>query len=104
MPPRGSGAAAPGGALRAIDSDDAAAILADLRPAPPLAAISAWPACHVGWCGMSSDRPEETAAEPEPRLGPAVRYQLRLAVAEHHWPPAAHPSPPGRATLGGRLR
>jgi hypothetical protein len=30
---------------------------------------------------MSSDRPEETAAEPEPRLGSAVRYRLRRAVA-----------------------
>jgi len=30
---------------------------------------------------MSGDRPEETAAEPEPRLVTAVRYRLRLAVS-----------------------
>ena len=40
-PPRGSGAAAPQGALRAIDPCDAAAILADRRSAPPTAAIPA---------------------------------------------------------------
>jgi hypothetical protein len=39
-PPRGSGAAAPGGALRVIDPYGASAFLADLRPAPPAAAIS----------------------------------------------------------------
>jgi hypothetical protein len=38
-PLRGSGAAAPGGALRAIDPCGAAAFLADLRSAPPSAAI-----------------------------------------------------------------
>jgi hypothetical protein len=38
-PPWGNGAAAPQGALRAIDPYDAAAILADLRSAPPSAAI-----------------------------------------------------------------
>jgi hypothetical protein len=40
-PPRGSGAAAPQGALRAIDPCGAAAILADLRSAPQAAAVSA---------------------------------------------------------------
>ena len=38
-PPWGSGAAAPSGALRAIDSSTRSAILADLRPAPPAAAF-----------------------------------------------------------------
>jgi hypothetical protein len=36
---RGSGAAAPSGALRAIDATALSAFLADLRPAPPAAAI-----------------------------------------------------------------
>jgi hypothetical protein len=44
--PRGNGAAAPQGALRAIDPCGAAALLADLRSAPPAAAISACPGCH----------------------------------------------------------
>jgi hypothetical protein len=39
-PPRGSGAAAPQGALRAIDSSARPRLLAGLRPAPPSAAIS----------------------------------------------------------------
>src|SRR6266508_3570 len=52
-PPRGSGAAAPSGALRAIDPYGAAAFLADLRSAPPAAAISACPGCHSRWCHMS---------------------------------------------------
>jgi hypothetical protein len=42
-PRRGSGAAAPQGALRAIDPRGAAAILADLRSAPPTAAFSSRP-------------------------------------------------------------
>ena len=45
---RGSGVAAPQGALRAIDPCGAAAILADLRSAPPEAAIRARPGCHAG--------------------------------------------------------
>jgi hypothetical protein len=40
-PSWGSGAAAPGGALRAIDSSARPRLLAALRPAPPSAAISA---------------------------------------------------------------
>jgi hypothetical protein len=30
-------------------SNSAAAFLADLRPAPPPAAVSAWPGCHAAW-------------------------------------------------------
>ena len=43
-PPRGSGAAAPQGALRAIDPYGASAFLADLRSAPPSAASHRLPA------------------------------------------------------------
>jgi hypothetical protein len=106
-PPRGSGAAAPGGALRAIDSSARPCLLADLRSAPP-----------------------------EPRLVTAVPYRLLLAVAAARQPtprpprrwawgratrpcqqrtaragraprgpqPGWYPSPPGWATLGDRLR
>jgi hypothetical protein len=35
----------------------------------------------AGHAAHASDRPQETAAEPEPRLVTAVRYRLRLAVA-----------------------
>jgi hypothetical protein len=120
-----------------FDSSARPRLLADLRSAPPSAAISAWPDCHVRWCGRSGDRSEETAAEPEHWLGSAVRYRLRRAVAAaarqanieqttvcsarpndaaFQQPtarggraalaqaPAAHPSPPGWATLGDRLR
>jgi hypothetical protein len=48
----GSGAARPGGALRAIDRSARPRSWADLRSAPPKAAISACPGCHAGWCGM----------------------------------------------------
>jgi hypothetical protein len=41
MPPRGSGAVAPGGALRAIDATARPRLWVGLRPAPPAAAISA---------------------------------------------------------------
>ena len=52
-PPRGSGAAAPSGALRAIDPCGTAAFLADLRSAPPAAAIPTCPGGHPGWYGMT---------------------------------------------------
>src|SRR5215208_6854406 len=47
-PPRGSGAAAPSGALRAIDPCGTAAFLADLRSAPPAAAIPTCPGATQG--------------------------------------------------------
>jgi hypothetical protein len=46
--PSGSGAARPSGALRAIDSCGASALLADLRSAPPAAVITACPGYHPG--------------------------------------------------------
>jgi hypothetical protein len=57
-PLRGSGAARPQGALRAIDPCGRRAFLADLRSAPPAAAISARPGCHAGWAvGRRSSEP-----------------------------------------------
>jgi hypothetical protein len=52
-PPRGSGAARPGGALRAIDSTACPRLSADLRSAPPAAAISAFLDCHAQWYGKT---------------------------------------------------
>ena len=56
MPPRGSGAAAPGGARRAIDTSARPRLLASLRSAPPAAAIQACPDCHAGWYRMAPPR------------------------------------------------
>jgi hypothetical protein len=67
-PPRGSGAAAPGGALRAIDPSARPRLRAGLRPAPPAAAISACPGCHAPWCGMTR-RQARPAPVGEPEVG-----------------------------------
>src|SRR6266487_1155337 len=47
--PWGSGAAAPQGALRAIDSSARPRLWAGLRPAPPSAAVSVCPGYHSWW-------------------------------------------------------
>src|SRR5215213_9961345 len=47
----------------------ASAFLADLRPAPPPAAISACPGCHSWWCGTNAMLPlnvEQKGETPTP--------------------------------------
>jgi len=51
MPP-GERSGRPQGALRAIDRSARPRLLADLRSAPPAAAIWSWRGGHPGWYGM----------------------------------------------------
>ena len=61
-PPWGSGAAAPSGALRAIDPSTRPRLWADLRSAPPTAAFRACPGCHSAWHRMRGALPATMAA------------------------------------------
>jgi hypothetical protein len=84
----GSGAAAPSGALRAIDSYGAAAFLADLRSAPPAAAIPACPGRNAKWCCMSRRCSPNAALRSMPRAaGHAEISGLRPAKRSE---PARH--------------
>jgi hypothetical protein len=64
----------------------AAAFLADLRPAPPSAAVSACPGCHMAWWRMSTAQlPVAGQGASEPALfGAARRPTAALAAG----PPA----------------
>jgi hypothetical protein len=87
-PPRGSGAAAPRGALRAIDPCGRRAFLAALRPAPPSAAISAWPGCSSAW---RSTAPRSCLTLPE------HAYAARSTAGASLWAKLRHAEDAGAA-------
>jgi len=83
-PPRGSGAATPGGALRAIDSSARPRLVADLRSAPPAAASQpAWITTHGGTAGPGAV--VSTSQETDQWLSCVLRSLPNHAVASRSW-------------------
>jgi len=107
-PPRGSGAAAAGGALRAIDPSARPRLLADLRSAPPSAAISSPP-----WFPRKvvlQHQPSQCRRRPIPRGSAVVPRDLWVPglwesavgswTATQRWHPRFRPKALMRETCG----
>jgi hypothetical protein len=82
--PSGSGAAAPDGALRAIDSSARPRLLADLRSAPPPAAIRACPGCHAWWWPLDQIGERPSKRPNRGTVSPAVcaKFVIDASVAK----------------------